>query len=272
MALQTFVGHEVVECINKSKSGGRKKGKKNRVKKLHWNVYRISAFQFDVGFAHRCHTHNFHWLNISWPFIQSTLQSRTQCYLRKHSHNILNCFFLCLQLTVSKKDIVLLFSNEVFAVVCVYFAFMGQRDAHSLGRNRKIEMLRTHTCWAGFKYTPYEHLYLTFVRTVWFEAQNTKSPWHSICSRIFITIVEFRFEFQSFLHLIFFYILITWYIEQLKQCQQQLSPSTYFFAWPFSHGKLHTDSGGFGWWDLNCTSAVVLPMLLVIVVFVRLYV
>lgn len=97
MALQTFVGHEVVECINKSKSGGgRKKGKKNRVKKLHWNVYRISAFQFDVGFAHRCHTHNFHWVNISWPFIQSTLQSRTQCYLRKHSHNILNCFFFVL--------------------------------------------------------------------------------------------------------------------------------------------------------------------------------
>lgn len=47
---------------------------------------------------------------------------------------------------------------------------------------------------------------------------------------------------------------ITWYKEQLKQCQQQLSPSTYRFAWPLSHGKLHTDSGGFGWLNLNCTS------------------
>lgn len=46
---------------------------------------------------------------------------------------------------------------------------------------------------------------------------------------------------------------LTWYMEQLKQCQQQLSPSTYFFAWPFSHGRLHTDSGGFRS-DLNCTS------------------
>lgn len=47
---------------------------------------------------------------------------------------------------------------------------------------------------------------------------------------------------------------LTWYMEQLKQCQQQLSPSTYFFAWPFSQSSEHTDSGGFGWWDLNWTS------------------
>lgn len=47
----------------------------------------------------------------------------------------------------------------------------------------------------------------------------------------------------------------TWYCEQLKQCQQQLSPSTNFLAWPNSHGRLQTDSGGFGWWYVNCTSA-----------------
>ncbi len=48
---------------------------------------------------------------------------------------------------------------------------------------------------------------------------------------------------------------LTWYCVQLKQCQQQMSPSTYFLAWPWSHGRLHTDSGTAGLSILNCTAA-----------------
>lgn len=43
----------------------------------------------------------------------------------------------------------------------------------------------------------------------------------------------------------------TSYCVQLKQCQQQLSPSTYCLAWPSSHSALHTDSGGCGSLHLN---------------------
>lgn len=47
----------------------------------------------------------------------------------------------------------------------------------------------------------------------------------------------------------------TWYWVQLKQCQQHLSPSTYFFAWPTSQGREHTLSGGRGCPSLNWISA-----------------
>lgn len=47
---------------------------------------------------------------------------------------------------------------------------------------------------------------------------------------------------------------LTWYCVQLKQCQQQLSPSTYFFAWPRWQGRLHTDSGDLGCESLNWIS------------------
>lgn len=73
-------------------------------------------------------------------------------------------------------------------------------------------------------------------------ADNSKMHWNQIKWNVLVCAISFS--------------LLTWYSEQLKQCQQQLSPSTYFFAWPFSHSKLHTDSGGFGWCDLNCTSAI----------------
>lgn len=46
----------------------------------------------------------------------------------------------------------------------------------------------------------------------------------------------------------------TWYWVQLKQCQQHISPSTYFFTWPRSHGRLQTDSGGLGLPNLNWIS------------------
>lgn len=48
---------------------------------------------------------------------------------------------------------------------------------------------------------------------------------------------------------------LTSYCEQLKQCQQQLSPSTYCLAWPSSHSALHTDGGGRGDSHLNWISA-----------------
>lgn len=47
----------------------------------------------------------------------------------------------------------------------------------------------------------------------------------------------------------------TWYWVQLKQCQQHLSPSTYFLAWPTSQGREHTLSGGWGCPSLNWISA-----------------
>lgn len=47
-----------------------------------------------------------------------------------------------------------------------------------------------------------------------------------------ISLVIFQFSYS------------TSYCVQLKQCQQQLSPSTYCLACPSSHSALHTDSGG----------------------------
>lgn len=39
-------------------------------------------------------------------------------------------------------------------------------------------------------------------------------------------------------------VILTWYVEQVKQCQQQPSPSTYFLACPRRQGREHTLSGG----------------------------